>query len=128
MGSRPIGRTSRVSGFTMRPRVSTAPSKGASSRSPRTTGEVPVRRAISKRASETARTMTVVLAAIDPQGGTGHLHFGLTGTSEFGGYVTPNPEKKPLISAICSLAAQEADLTDHHGIRITSGGDAAAGL
>src|SRR5436189_3379194 len=88
MGSRPIGRTSRVSGFTMRPRVSTAPSKGASSRSPRTTGEVPVRRAISKRASETARTMTVVLAAIDPQGGTGHLHFGLTGTSEFGRYVT----------------------------------------
>src|SRR5437763_1454120 len=43
----------------MRPRVPsvTAPSSGASSRSPRTTGEVAVRRAISKRASETARTM-----------------------------------------------------------------------
>jgi len=36
--------------------------------------------------------------------------------------LSPNPEKRPLISAICSLAAQEADLTDHHGIRITSGG------
>src|SRR5205823_2188137 len=80
-----------------------------------------------------------------------------TQTSEFGGYVTQPREKAALllefgahcdpvvgrgpyrgggqpafidtlISAICSLAAQEADLTDHHGIRITSGGEAAAGL
>src|SRR5207253_2799523 len=59
MGRRPIGRTSRVSGLTMRPSVSsvTAPSSGASSRSPRTTGEVAVRRAISKRASGAARAM-----------------------------------------------------------------------
>src|SRR5205814_2370705 len=58
IGSRPIGRTSRVSGFTMSLSVSsvTAPSSGASSPSPRTTGEVAVRRAISKRASETPRT------------------------------------------------------------------------
>ena len=62
-----IGRSSRESGFTMSPSVSrdTAPSSGASSGPPSTTGEVALCPAIWTRHSDTSRRITVPSASVN---------------------------------------------------------------